>query len=739
MSLWNPYAVSPVGSPVAARAPGALRVAEGQATAEQLGAARAAFTKFCAGARLSAAPNPSEIGQLPDGTPYKIAVVGPVSAMTIWPAARASADKLRGVGIEALFDGSPMLFVLGFVSGQWQARAVSEFYGGSGLWVGANGRYLTDDSLSPEKALVSMRRFKPGTADVETLLSDTSVRAGMAYTGGVGDGVGLFTRAGKYALIVPKLTASAEVREAPMLPDNAFAVTPTVAAAKAELVTTLEAELPPGSGLGRMTLKGRAGYSRLRDGSAVLFPVGDSAWPLQNLAADSWLSAVPLTHELQINLLADGTYSAQMVERAAVGGENWIPEKPGSSFTLWKSELKQHEDYIPGAVEMGPVFFAANGSTVNGPYNWSYRKPHQRHLQLKREHHWERPVYLARRWDEQLIVMRVDAQETHEVTVDRDLQANYRETSIQENGVMYFPPSHTPIAYNPQWTKPTPAIHLYGEAAFPGGSFASRDTLNCGYRVVTKNDLTTPWGPLALVDQDVRFSVTTVDETYGEHTRRIEIVGHGVFREVRFIDPVLALIGFLEIAIGSYAADGVVAGTVGSTAKFVLQHAGETLLQFDLPKPAEGYVAFGNDPFVAVRGIQAPDGDLDKVHVPWALDFPGQYLDQSVDPPEVTPFTATADVGSFQYDYAKEELRFVQSAALLPVAPRPTLAAEQNKVSVRTALDPNSGGGAVVVHEGQAFKGGWVIAPDGTTQELPALLARGGRLPDFIKNLVVSV
>ena len=388
---------------------------------------------------------------------------------------------------------------------------------------------------------------------------------------------------------------------------------------------------------------------------------------------------------------------------------------------------------------MGPVFFASNGSTVNAPYNWSYSKPQQRHLKLTREHQWERPVYLARSWDEQLIVMRVEAREEHEVTVDRDLKANYKETSIQESGIMYFPPSFTPIAYSPEWTKPTPPIHLYGTAAFPGGTFNSRDTLSCAYRLVTQRGLDTPWGLLQLVDQDVKFAVTTVDETYGEHSKLVEVVGHGVFREVRFIDPVLALIGFLEITTGGYKAEGLAAMTVGSTAKFVLQHAGKTLLEFDLQKPTEGAVVFGNDPFIAVRGIQAPDGDLDKIHIPWPLGFPGQYLDQSVVPSEVTPYTATADVGSFQYDYAKDELRFVQSDALAPVAPRPTFPAGQNKVSVRAAVDPNSGGGVVVAHDGQAFKGGWAIAPDGAPVELVTLLTRGGRIPDFIQKLVVSV
>lgn len=86
MSLWNPYGFTIGGAPaLLGAAPPALRVMGGQATAEQLAAARMAFSRFCAVARTSPVQNPSEVGRLPDGTPYRIAVVGPQSFMEIWP------------------------------------------------------------------------------------------------------------------------------------------------------------------------------------------------------------------------------------------------------------------------------------------------------------------------------------------------------------------------------------------------------------------------------------------------------------------------------------------------------------------------------------------------------------------------------------------------------------------------------------------------------------------------------
>lgn len=85
MSLWNPYAFTPTGQPVAPVAPPALRVIGGQASAQQLGMAQQAFVQFSERARLSAVPNPVEAGCLPDGTPYKIIDVAGVRTMMIWP------------------------------------------------------------------------------------------------------------------------------------------------------------------------------------------------------------------------------------------------------------------------------------------------------------------------------------------------------------------------------------------------------------------------------------------------------------------------------------------------------------------------------------------------------------------------------------------------------------------------------------------------------------------------------
>lgn len=86
--IWNPYTFTPLGNPIVGEAPPVLRVMGGmQATAQQLSYAQQRFTQFVMQARLSAVPNPTEAGRLPDGTQYRIVVVGPQTVMKIWPAA----------------------------------------------------------------------------------------------------------------------------------------------------------------------------------------------------------------------------------------------------------------------------------------------------------------------------------------------------------------------------------------------------------------------------------------------------------------------------------------------------------------------------------------------------------------------------------------------------------------------------------------------------------------------------
>lgn len=94
MSILNPYAFTPFGQP-AAPTVSALRAIGAPASVAQLAAARKVFGSFCAQTRLSAAPNQTAIGRLPDGTRYRIVVVGAMTTMTMWPVAPSGYTELQ--------------------------------------------------------------------------------------------------------------------------------------------------------------------------------------------------------------------------------------------------------------------------------------------------------------------------------------------------------------------------------------------------------------------------------------------------------------------------------------------------------------------------------------------------------------------------------------------------------------------------------------------------------------------
>jgi hypothetical protein len=94
-ALWSPYALDVGGQPYALSAPPALRAIGGQLTAVQAAMAQDAFARFCSAQRYSLVPNPSEISRLPDGTAYRIDVVGVQAIMQVWPAA-AQGEEVRG-------------------------------------------------------------------------------------------------------------------------------------------------------------------------------------------------------------------------------------------------------------------------------------------------------------------------------------------------------------------------------------------------------------------------------------------------------------------------------------------------------------------------------------------------------------------------------------------------------------------------------------------------------------------
>lgn len=159
MTIWNPLVFTPLGQPVGAVAPPTLRVYGPMATAAQVAMAQTAFHNFTSMARLSAVPNPTAIGALPDGTRYRIFVVGNQSIMEIWPAP-SSGDDLRKSGVALALvaldgslipslsnDGAPIGYLLTpevvnktrQASGKWRVRDPKPLNGGKAVNANAKG------------------------------------------------------------------------------------------------------------------------------------------------------------------------------------------------------------------------------------------------------------------------------------------------------------------------------------------------------------------------------------------------------------------------------------------------------------------------------------------------------------------------------------------------------------------------------------------------------------------------
>lgn len=149
MSIWNPFAFTPTGQAVAPVAPPALRVIDGQATAQQLAHAQDAFYRFCASARLSAVPNPTETGRLPDGTRYRIVTVGAQTTMEIWP----GGDEAKRVFSGILFLPSKTLLVndgeMDAPSKKWRVVDVSSIPIDISYYSGALRKRLTVSKRTP--------------------------------------------------------------------------------------------------------------------------------------------------------------------------------------------------------------------------------------------------------------------------------------------------------------------------------------------------------------------------------------------------------------------------------------------------------------------------------------------------------------------------------------------------------------------------------------------------------------
>jgi hypothetical protein len=114
-------------------APPALRVEGGQASTEQRAMAQQVFARYVSHARLSQVPNPTQLGKLADGTPYRIVSVAGQHIMQIWPAQSSRRVKVdSGILFSQMQSGEIWLLVNELVDGRlsanWVFRNIAQEY-----------------------------------------------------------------------------------------------------------------------------------------------------------------------------------------------------------------------------------------------------------------------------------------------------------------------------------------------------------------------------------------------------------------------------------------------------------------------------------------------------------------------------------------------------------------------------------------------------------------------------------
>ena len=776
--LWNPFAFTVHGDAVPPAAPPALRVLGGQqATAQQLSFAQQAFYQFCSRARLSLVANPMEQGRLQDGTPYRIVVIGPQTFMEIWPAETGQGDG-RGIGTSFTDrDGVVRMLILTFLRDRWRLRLVDSFYGGSGLWVASKGAaYFTDDSLTQVPgATFTQRWFHASVAGGFAQARATSVVQGLAYDNG-NDGVGLITN-GKYVQ-VKQDALGALIAEAPGASAAQFAQTPNVFFDTPHPAATVTAPEIPGVPLAApLNTSGHLRHSRMRDGSAVRFPLVDLDQPaLMGADGGGWITQQALTHELVVGLGADG-YRADVVLNAEVEIVERVPDmNPAGASLPWRItqfEWQHGYDVLPTVISAsGERYWPGTGWAASAPIMMKGAETSgTRDTVLERSDSRRSPVFVARAWDGGKVGMTVLTELSQKITSHtstRNVEDTGMVSTVVIDEVEHFATgasetlgfelqSVSPTMPQPIWIYST-ALYLDSAPSDPNAYWGVHPIRSEAFtettgRSVSKVSLETPWGDLVLLDNDTtnteRFTYITGDWSANAplpETRRefVSIVGATRLRTIRFIDPILGIIGYVEfftneftVALASGGAFTV--ATRNSTASFVLWHRGSKILEFGLPPPKEGSALKDGLELSAGRTVSALDVNIDPQDTRIPVTFPSVWSEDT--DPEFTMATSFYMFDrKFGHGVADHpENRLLGETITDMGRPRVSDPEGGYGLSITSAIDPNSGGGAVMVRQGGALKGAWAIAPNGARTPLQSLIAASYGPPQILHDLLVSV
>lgn len=773
--IWNPYVFTPLGNPIVGEAPPVLRVMGGmQATAQQLSYAQQRFTQFVMQARLSVVPNPTEAGRLPDGTQYRIVVVGPQTVMEIWPGGGANAAP-RGVGLSTGVGAGTVLFVVTFKGGKWLSTRPKKFYGGPGLWVSADGKdYLTDNLPRAEPVGAFSGRRYPDTG-VYIPDAATTIFGGVGYADTNG-GVGLITPARKYAQVAVSGgagTMNIVVSDAPVATESEILLTPDDPAATPVPRGSVQVSAP---GAELLPINDGAAPFRLRSGGEVGFPTtgGGAHFPLvpPMLSFRGPLSPRHISGLVQVAFPGTGGYSAGF-SASGIEGEDPITENrlkkkvtraqrywvdfdprryPTPSRPVMVGTSSTHRWYSPGS---GDGFSQSGGYSPAIPSClYVYKK-----IRATDEYTDEIKtnarggVLVSRDWADAPVEFTASSDFTYSAKVEKVIEQTYEaaetplftpSADIREStgdGV-YTTTSYeytTTLISSPPGNPADPPLE---------GMPSSRNETKATTKYQEKTTLEMPWGSVDLMDVDLTgVHHKVIDIVAKEVTIDLsELNGHFTQRFVVHADPVLSAIAYVEMHAQEFLEledDG--AQIVAASMKFVVAVEGVDVFTderavdglrltatFHKNSTSLGYLEWGprissSRDVACTAPAQVREASYRRV-----TGTDGSGYEVSTTKLSIEDINGTLTANSWTSDNQKQ--------VAVQDVPRPFIT-DPASVSLPeyralSAVDPNSGGGVVLaVIDGQV-RGAWTVAPGGQTAELKALL---GVRPQDLNPMVISV
>ncbi|WP_177340756.1 hypothetical protein [Comamonas thiooxydans] len=737
--LFNPFNRRVTGEAFNGPAPVQLRVEEGTASRDQVRAVQDAFARFARRATFSHVPNPTESGVLGDGSPYRITTVGNTTIVQLWPEQPDLESGDRGVLVRT----EGQLYLVGYHAGRWRYRKVNRALGGTGAWISSrSARYFTD-ATNRGDGIEEMPNRKHRLRDsvLPQPRSASSIALGMAY-GDANGGLGFIGAHGAY--VQAKLDKqSVSVAEAPLVSDASFAISPDEVFAVPEVIATFTPVLPADTVIA--DVNGVARESRLRGGTGVSVGVVSPSQSiglkeLPTLAQRKWIAEQALTHELKLRINSAGGYELDTVPVGSASmtvvipaGVSFPPTSPQWRQSSQGSMRSNQSGVFVMPFREGGIAPAQVNFTRQVAWDWVYQYEFARSA----------PVLLGYGWNDDRQVFSLQSQDSQHVAVRLDRPEADSQALARADGIFFYryinveniesPPEGGSVSLLFQLPEGEAGAALLQDWRdfIASGAISQAAVKTRSGQLVSKKQLQTPWGSIALLDVNVqvvteyRYEVRHNNELLQPELFTIRAVeGVAARRQLLYIDPLLEFVAYLEVVTQAFVPAGVndasTVTTSGTKAAVVFERKGQVFFRQSLAGVAEASVTGGKGSWLATQDLERSvppeyQSMSEKGQLP-ATGPEGEQLIVGCDVPYYVP----------SYDAPLEVV--TNGATLTPQSypiPWPSLEALPS-LAVRAAIDPgswqgSSAAGVVELLQEDKVIAAWALPPRGSPVPLASI------------------